>query len=457
MDNFVDFGAGGLSHPQVAVSEMTNQLNAKHVVVAGLGLSGQACLRFLMGQPVTLSAWDTRAEQTLPEGIDIPLTNGEPPKNYWDNVDLLVVSPGLALDHPQLQRASQQNVEIIGEIELFARFNQASVLGITGSNGKTTVTLLTTHILKACGINAVAAGNVGLPALDAMSLNPEAIVLELSSFQLETTHSLALVGATILNISDDHLDRHKTLAAYSDAKQRIYNHAQSALCWRDQQLTYPLPLMVDVIEFGQQAELHDFGLKNHWITWQGEPLVNLAEVKLVGLHNVLNIQAALGLAMLLGVDVRQAVAAVYTFEAVAHRCVPVSDKGGITWIDDSKATNVGATIAALQGLGAERRGKLVLIAGGDAKGAAVKALQPYFEQYVDELITLGRDGKQIGRLKQGSVHTESMQAAVIQAHQFARPGDIVLLSPACASLDMFKNYEHRAHAFIEAIASGDVC
>ena len=436
---------------------MSASLNAKRIVVAGLGLSGQACLRFLAGQPVQLSAWDTRTDQSLPAGIEVPLVLGEPPTGFWDTVDLVVVSPGLALDHPQLQAAAARDVVIIGEIELFARFNQAPVLGITGSNGKTTVTLLTTHILKTCGINAVAAGNVGLPALDTLALAPDVVVLELSSFQLETTQSLALAGATILNISDDHLDRHKTLAAYSEAKQRIYTHAQTALCWRDQQLTYPLPIMVEVVEFGQQSASEDFGVANNWITWQGQPVVDLAQVRLLGAHNILNIQAALGLAMLLGVTPEQAAIAVYQFEAVAHRCVPVSAKDGITWIDDSKATNAGATIAAIEGLGAERTGKLILIAGGDAKGADLSCLEPYFDQYIDELITLGRDGEQLARLKPGAVHTCSMTDAVAQAHTLAEPGDTVLLSPACASLDMFNNYEHRAQAFIDAIEKGVSC
>ncbi|QPG06285.1 UDP-N-acetylmuramoyl-L-alanine--D-glutamate ligase [Salinimonas marina] len=436
---------------------MSDQLNAKRIVVAGLGLSGQACLRFLTRQPVQLSVWDTRTDQALPEGLQIPLVLGEPPAGFWNDVDMVVVSPGLALNHPQLQIAAGQGVEIIGEIELFARFNQAPVLGITGSNGKTTVTLLTTHILNAFGINAVAAGNVGLPALDTLALAPEAVVLELSSFQLETTRSLALAGATILNISDDHLDRHKTLAAYSEAKQRIYSHAQTALCWRDQQLTYPLPIMVEVVEFGQQSATEDFGVSNNWITWQGQPVVDLAQVRLVGAHNILNIQAALGLAMLLGVTPEQAAPAVYQFEAVAHRCVPVSAKDGITWIDDSKATNAGATMAAIEGLGAGRTGKLILIAGGDAKGADLSCLKPYFEQYIDELVTLGRDGELLARLKPGAMHTRSMAEAVAQAHKLAAPGDTVLLSPACASLDMFNNYEHRAQVFVDAIEKGFSC
>ncbi|WP_232364509.1 UDP-N-acetylmuramoyl-L-alanine--D-glutamate ligase [Salinimonas lutimaris] len=433
---------------------MSLQLAGQRIVVAGLGISGQASIRFLLSQQAQLKVWDTRADAPVPDDITCPVVRGALPQGYWDDVTTLVVSPGIDLQHEGVQQAMTSEVEVIGEIELFARINTRPCLGITGSNGKTTVTLLLTHILNSCGIRAVAAGNVGKPALSTLDDDVDMVVLELSSFQLETTSSLALEGATLLNLSDDHLDRHKTMAAYSDAKQRIFNHATQALCWREQQLTYPLSLSVQVHEFGLADTADDFGFCNNMITWQGKPLLDISTVQLVGTHNILNIQAAIGLAMCAGVEASAAAAAVATFAPVAHRCVtlPTSDK--IRWIDDSKATNAGATIAALTGLGAGKTGRLILIAGGDGKGADFAVLTPYLHQYVDELITLGKDGPALAALKSGAYQVANMPEAVEQARALASPGDIVLMSPACASLDMFKNYVHRAEVFAQAVAGG---
>lgn len=430
---------------------MCSTVENKKLVVAGFGKSGQASAQFLIDNGLNFSIWDTRQDIAVPDWVTGPFYAGALPDDFWQDIDLAVVSPGLALSHPELQRAVAHDVELIGEIELFARYNQASVIGITGSNGKTTVTLLVTHILKAAGVDAVAAGNVGTPALSTLNAAPDWVVLELSSFQLETTHSLQLEAATILNISDDHLDRHKTLTAYSDAKQRIYNHASHALCWREQQVTYPLPLAVQVTEFGASRTDEDFGLNQNWVTWQGEKLLDINKVKLAGTHNILNIQAAIGLAMLAGVPAPTAAEAVYTFEPVPHRCVQVASHRDVSWIDDSKATNVGATLAAITGIGAQCAGKLILIAGGDAKGADLSLLRDALHAHVDTLITLGKDGPAIAALYPEAIQVETMQSAVEKAQSLACAGDTVLLSPACASLDMFDNYEHRAAVFKHAI------
>ncbi|MBD3586112.1 UDP-N-acetylmuramoyl-L-alanine--D-glutamate ligase [Salinimonas sp. HHU 13199] len=431
---------------------MRSTVENKNIVVAGFGKSGQASAQFLNDKGLNFSVWDTRQDIAIPDWVNGPFYAGELPDNFWQNIDIAIVSPGLALSHPELQRAVAHDVELIGEIELFARYNNASVIGITGSNGKTTVTLLVTHILKAAGMDAVAAGNVGTPALSTLNDAPDWVVLELSSFQLETTHSLQLEAATILNISDDHLDRHKTLTAYSDAKQRIYNHASHALCWREQQVTYPLPLAVEVTEFGASRSDDDFGLNDNWITWQGEKLLDVTRVKLTGTHNILNIQAAVGLAMLAGVPAAAAAEAVYSFEPVPHRCVQVASYNDVSWIDDSKATNVGATLAAITGIGAQCAGKLILIAGGDAKGADLSIMRDALHAHVDILITLGKDGPAIAALYPEAIQVETMHRAVEKAYDLACAGDTVLLSPACASLDMFDNYEHRAAVFKHAIS-----
>ena len=434
---------------------MCSTVENKNLVVAGFGKSGQASARFLIDKGLSFSVWDTRHDIAIPDWVNGPFYAGQLPDDFWQNTDIAVVSPGLALSHPELQRATAHGVELIGEIELFARYNQASVIGITGSNGKTTVTLLVTHILKAAGMNVIAAGNVGTPALSTLNNKPDWVVLELSSFQLETTHSLHLEAATILNISDDHLDRHRTLTAYSDAKQRIYNNATHALCWREQQVTYPLQLSVTVTEFGASATNDDFGLSDGWITWQGKKVLDISKVKLTGTHNILNIQAAIGLAMLAGVSTSAAAEAVYTFEPVPHRCVQIANHNDVRWIDDSKATNAGATLAAITGIRPQCSGKLILIAGGDAKGADLSVLSEALQAHVDTLITLGKDGPAIAAFSPDAIQVETMRTAVQQANKLASTGDIVLLSPACASLDMFENYEHRAGVFKDAVT--EVC
>ncbi len=425
--------------------------SAQHIVVAGLGVTGQACVRFLQAQNVKVSAWDTRENLNVPASIDVPVTLGEPPESFWSDVDMLILSPGINPQLPAVQKAASKNIEIIGDVELFARLNDVPAFGITGSNGKTTVTLLLTHILRENGKNVVEAGNVGTPVLDTLSMTLDAVVLELSSFQLETTSSLALKAGAILNISDDHLDRHGDMQRYLDAKQRIFQHCDTAVVWRGQAETRPTTPVNDIILYGLESAENGFGFTSNWITFEGEPVVNMQNVQLVGSHNVLNIQAALAMAKVAGVEPKQAAASVYRFTSAPHRCVEIALHRGIRWIDDSKATNVGATLAAIEGLGPDCEGNLILIAGGDAKGAEVSALSAAFSEHVSFVIALGRDGERIAALSPASAYVGSMSEAVALAYEKAVPGDIVLLSPACASLDMFDNYIHRAAVFAEAV------
>lgn len=430
---------------------MTTPLNAQHIVVAGLGITGQACVRFLLAQQASVKVWDTRDNAVIPADITVPVTLGKLPADYWQGVDMLVLSPGIALSVPAIADARDAGVEVIGEIELFARMNTTPALGITGSNGKTTVTLLVTHILQQAGKRVCAAGNVGTPALDTLSQHLDVVVLELSSFQLETTSSLSLKGACILNISDDHLDRHGTMASYTEAKQRIFAHASAAAVWRAQPETYPHNGSLPQVFYDIDASEQDFGLAHGWVTFNGEPVVDLSRVKLVGQHNVLNIQAALALANMAGVTPSQAAEAVYSFESAPHRCVEIARHDDVQWIDDSKATNVGATLAAIEGIGPQCHGQLILIAGGDGKGADLSALKSALLQYVSHVIGLGRDGQTICDLVPSSQYVNSMFDAVVAAHAIAEPGDVVLLSPACASLDMFNNYVHRGEVFANAV------
>ncbi|MBU2979417.1 UDP-N-acetylmuramoyl-L-alanine--D-glutamate ligase [Alteromonas sp. C1M14] len=431
---------------------MDEILAKQRIVVAGLGLTGQSVVRFLTGLGVTVSVWDTRAEAVVPSWITNPVTLGRVNEDFWTDIDMLILSPGISPSHPGVHLARQAGVEVMGDIELFARLSRTPLFGITGSNGKTTVTLLLTHILKTAGLKACAAGNVGQPVLDTLGEQWDALVLELSSFQLETTSSLSLKGGTILNISDDHLDRHGTIGDYAAAKQRIFLHCEHALVWRDHQECFPASPVSKVTGYGVESSNTEFGFSNNCITWQGKPVLNMVDVQLVGTHNVLNIQAALGLSLLAGVSMADACEGVKSFVPAPHRCVQISTRGGVHWIDDSKATNVGATLAALEGIGKQKTGKLFLIAGGDGKGADLSVLQSALLRYVDVVITLGKNGPDIAELFHDAHQVDDLPAAVNFAATHASSKDTVLLSPACASIDMFENYQHRATVFADAIA-----
>ncbi|CAM5210259.1 UDP-N-acetylmuramoyl-L-alanine--D-glutamate ligase [Alishewanella longhuensis] len=438
---------------------MQAKLTAKRIAVVGLGLSGLATVRFLLSKGVKPVLMDTRKqplglEQISPEKVD-GIYLGELDANRLAQMELIIVSPGLSIKHPALRFARLQGVEVIGDVELFARFNNKPVVAITGSNGKSTVTMLVEAMLKQSGIAAVAAGNIGLPVLDAITQPTTAVfVLELSSFQLDTTDNLQTLASANLNVSADHLDRYIDMAEYAAAKRRIFRHSQLAIYNAEDPLTKPnspqqeLALSLTVNQQGYGVVLQQ---QQPWLQVAGEPLLPLSEMSLFGEHNHFNALAAAALALAAGAN-REAIAqALRTFKGLPHRCELVAELGGVRWINDSKATNIGATQAALAGLRSSVAGKLILIAGGDAKGADVTELQAVLTQDVQELITLGQDGPAIAALKPGSKTVKTLQQAVRLAAELAKPGDMVLLSPACASLDMFKSYADRGEQFAKAV------
>lgn len=436
---------------------MTEQQRLPQYVIAGLGQTGLSCVRYLQQQGVQFKVWDTREDFLVTDGlateVNAQITCGDVPDDYWLDVKFLVLSPGIATDLPAVENAIQAGVAVIGDIELFALAVSHPVIGITGSNGKTTVTLLTTHILQQLGFNAVAAGNVGLPALDSLQQKPDISVLELSSFQLETIRSLKLVAGTILNISADHLDRHHSLAAYSEAKQRIFNQCKVAVVNRDDSHTMPVTAVASYITTGLLPAASDFGWQpaTQTITYNGKALLAMSDTSLVGLHNALNIQSALALVSTVSTDINAAAAAVKSFKPAPHRCTKIAEVAGVSFIDDSKATNIGATEAALSGLAGSLSGKLILIAGGDAKGANLSELSGALREHVDVVIALGRDGRILSQIAAQGKYVDSLEQAVQQAFSLAEPGDTVLLSPACASFDMFSSYKHRAEVFHKAV------
>ncbi|MEC8904334.1 MAG: UDP-N-acetylmuramoyl-L-alanine--D-glutamate ligase [Pseudomonadota bacterium] len=483
---------------------MSYNVREHSYVVGGLGVTGQACVRFLLQKQATVKAFDTRANFTLVTDPDSDIdtdmqafmaekvTCTALSEDYFDGVDTLVLSPGLALNIEQVALAQKCGVEVIGDVELFARLNASTsdatpakrVVGITGSNGKTTVTLLVNHLLKSCGVKSIEAGNVGRPVLEALQSDADVVVMELSSFQLETTSSLVLEAATVLNISDDHLDRHGTLEAYIDAKHRIFDNAKSAVVWRDGEFVAPYEQLItdakgiaasnavsdgesnaasneeslaskNIVEYGLGESTTGLAIASFdgddeqslYITFKGEKLIALSDIHLAGMHNVLNIMAALGICLQLGVSPALAVKHLHSFKAAPHRCVEIARVNDIRYIDDSKATNIGATVAALEGLAPTIQGKLILIAGGDAKGADIASLSPYLTKYVSHVFALGKDAHLFEKSFAHTTRVATMKDAVKAATRLAAPGDVVLLSPACASLDMFKNYMHRGDVF----------
>lgn len=439
------------------------------ITVLGFGLTGVSCARYLLSLGITPRIMDTR---THPPGFDQAPEIANACECHFGSLrreqllqsDLIIVSPGIDRRHPEIQATAEAGILMVSDIELFAWVVDVPVIGITGSNGKSTVTELTGHILKQSGFSPAVAGNIGIPVLDYLTAHKvyDCFVLELSSFQLELISSLKLRAATILNISSDHLDRYPDERAYAMAKQRIYQHTDLCVWNRDDKATQPLSHQEgrQNIQFGSSDTNSGFGLQHTdasiAITHDGVFLLDIEQLPIQGLHNALNVQAAIALVMALGVDSATAARGVQGFQSLPHRCQLIAEHAGVRWVDDSKATNPGATIAALRGLRPTVAGKLILIAGGDAKGADLAVLQPEL-LHVDVLITLGRDGAKIASLKQDAWSVNSLAEAVACAAKHAVTGSMVLLSPACASLDMFKNYQDRGFQFKAAVESHYAC
>ena len=424
----------------------------KKVVIIGLGMTGLSCVDFFMARGVTPRVMDTRVAPAgldkLPEAVERYV--GGLNENWLLTADLIVASPGIALAHPSVSAAADAGVEIVGDIELFCREAQAPVVAITGSNGKSTVTSLVGEMAKAAGMNVGVGGNIGLPALMLLDPERELYVLELSSFQLETTSSLRAVAATILNVTEDHMDRYPLgLQQYRAAKLRIYENARACIVNADDALTMPVRGADErCISFG--VDVGDYHLNRQqgetWLRVKGEKVLNVKEMKISGQHNYSNALAALALADAAGLPRASSLKALTTFTGLAHRFQLVLEHNGVRWINDSKATNVGSTEAALNGLHLD--GTLYLLLGGDGKSADFTPLSRYLTGDNIRLYCFGRDGAQLAALRPDvAVQTETMEQAMRQIAPQVVPGDMVLLSPACASLDQFKNFEQRGDIF----------
>jgi UDP-N-acetylmuramoylalanine--D-glutamate ligase len=446
----------------LAVNQNVIASNA-NTVVLGLGATGLSCAHYLHRCGESFTVVDTRAnppglEELMRDMPHVPVFLGEVPSAVVENAGELIVSPGLALDQPLVVKAVAAGVDVIGDIDLFVRNANAPVIGITGSNAKSTVTELVGQMARSAGLNVAVGGNLGTPALDLLSTDVELYVLELSSFQLERAVRLDLAVATVLNISEDHLDRHGNLPNYHRAKHRIFSGCHKAVVNKNDPLTTPLVAeSVGIISWRMsEPELGGFGLRieggEEYLCYQFDNLLPTQELGLLGRHNIANALAALAIGESAGLPREAMLTALRSFSGLDHRCQKVAEVGGISFINDSKGTNPGATEAALEGLGEGRN--IVLIAGGVGKGADFDQLRPTVTKHCKLLILIGEAAAELEASLAGCVSIQcaaSLDEAVSMAAASAADGDCVLLSPACASFDMFSGYQERGDAFVEAV------
>jgi UDP-N-acetylmuramoylalanine--D-glutamate ligase len=434
-------------------------------IVVGLGKSGLSLVRFLARQGLPFAVVDSRANPpelaTLREQFpQVDVRCGELDVEFLCRASELLVSPGMALATPALQQAAARGVKMSGDIELFARYAKAPIIAITGSNAKSTVTTLVGEMAVAAGKRVAVGGNLGTPALELLADDVELYVLELSSFQLETTAQLNAAVATVLNVSEDHMDRYSGLPAYHQAKHRIFRGAKHVVINRQDALSRPLLNQgVSSSTFGlNKPDFKTFGILaedgEKYLAYQFDKLLNVRELKVRGAHNQANALAALALGHAAGLPMAPMLTTLREFTGLEHRCQWLRELHGVSYYDDSKATNVGAALAAIQGLGADIDGKLLLVAGGDGKGADFSALRAPVAAHCRAVMLLGRDAELLAAALGDSVpllRVQNLEEAVLRAAELAQSGDAVLLSPACASLDMFKNYEQRGQLFAAAV------
>ena len=486
---------------KAGAKKIAAMLKDKNIVVVGLGLTGLSCVRFLQSHHITFAVNDSRSnplnEHALAEFTErypqVTLVLGRWDAQLISQADILLVSPGVDLATPIFQH-KKPSCQLWGDVELYCRLTDTPILAVTGSNGKSTVVSLLAHLGQSLGMNAQLGGNIGVPVLDHLTtednhlekisnkskLNKsdldknkliECLILELSSFQLESLTSMNAIAATVLNVSDDHLDRHLTMHNYQTIKLGIYQQCETAVINRDEAaLTQAISDFslnnANNISFGSDsAEIGHFGIdkfatdkgdERAFLMFGQQPLIAVDLLPIAGLHNALNCLAALALGYAAGWSLSGMVDNLTTFVGLPHRCQKIASDDEAIWINDSKATNVGATLAAINGLSQtmQPQQKLILIAGGEGKGADFSPLQVAINTHVDQLITLGKDGDKIAKLSKTAINVNNLDEAVLTANKLVKSykdQSYVLLSPACASIDMFPNYMVRGQAFVDAV------
>lgn len=438
-----------------------NAATTQRTIIVGLGATGLSVARYLAARHEPFVIADSRREPPALDALqgalrDVELHLGAFDPALFASADRLIVSPGVAVSEPAVARARACGAEVLGDIELFARQVRAPVVAVTGSNGKSTVTALVAEMARGAGLNVRVGGNLGTAALDLLAATePDLYVLELSSFQLETVESLAPAVAVVLNVSADHLDRYPNLGEYAAAKARIYRQAKVRVVNRNDPAVMAMSGQRQVLGFGlDEPGPEAFGLRvvddRIWLARGSACLLAEDELKMAGRHNTANALAALALGTGVGLSEQAMLAALRWFSGLEHRCQWVATCAGVRWYNDSKATNVGATVAALEGLD----GKIVLIAGGQAKGADFSPLREVLVHKARAVVLIGQDADLIEAGVGARIpcsHAADMREAVSVAAKLARAGDAVLLSPACASLDMYRDYRARGEAFVDAV------
>ena len=435
---------------------------SKVKAIIGTGITGLSVARFLAAQGQAFVLLDTRSnppnlEKVQQEFPNVSIVCCELDVDTLLACDEIIVSPGIAIATPAIERAKAAGISVVGDIELFVRAAKAPIVAITGSNTKSTVTTLVGEMAKTAGINVAVGGNLGTPALELLSDSVELYVMELSSFQLETVTKLNAKVATILNISADHLDRYENMRAYILAKLRVYFGAEHIVVNRKDVLTHPpLAAAVKPVYFGGNADFGGFGLiqdGEEFLAKNLTPLMATKELKIRGRHNVDNALAALALGDAAGIPMAAMLSTLKRFGGLRHRCEFVAEKDGVEFYNDSKGTNIGATLAAIQGLARDPQ-QLIVILGGEGKGQNFTELTPALRAINSKAVLIGRDAPVIAEAIGDAVeiiYADSMKDAVRKAFATANSGDAVLLSPACASFDMFKNYEDRGDQFCFAV------
>lgn len=438
-----------------------NNLKDKQILVVGLGKTGVSCLRYLVVCGARLKVVDSREQPPQADSVragqpEVEIETGRLEPNQIGTAELLVVSPGVDLREPLIRSAREQGIEVIGDIELFARAVAAPVVAVTGSNGKSTVTAMLGKMAEQAGLDCAVGGNFGTPALDLLDRQPQLYVLELSSFQLALCESLAPAAAAVLNVSPDHIDRHGSLAGYAAIKASVYTNAKTAVINGDDPL---------VAEMGQSCESRlvfrqsapgpgEYGLSESaeglWLAKGEEQLLPVSKLKVPGLHNAANALAALALGEAAGLDGEAMLAALEEFSGLPHRCQWVRERRGVDWYNDSKGTNVGAMLASLKGI----PGPIVLLAGGQSKGGDFTPVAPVMQDKGRAAVLFGEDAELIEVAIRDVVPVQragDLGDAVQRAADTAQAGDAVLLSPGCASFDMFTGYEQRGEVYMAAV------
>jgi UDP-N-acetylmuramoylalanine--D-glutamate ligase len=441
-----------------------NTISHKNCLIVGLGQTGLSCAQFLARRALSVAVMDTREQppalSTLQQDYpQVLIKTGGLDQAWLLQADMIVLSPGVDPRLPEIQAAAAAGIEIVGDIELFARYTQAPVVAVTGSNGKSTVTTLVALMAQLAGKEVLTGGNLGTPALDLLSETvPDFYILELSSFQLETVRSLNAFASVVLNVSPDHMDRYDSVEQYQQAKRKVFAGDGVMVINRDD------PVVSAMAESGriqigfsmQQSEGVDFGLLQHngetWLAEGNEPLLAVSQLKIAGSHNLANALAALALGSAMALPMPAMLSALQEFKGLPHRCRLVRVLNDVRWFNDSKATNVGACVAAIAGLAGS--GPIVLIAGGVGKDQDFSELSDSLKSAVRAVVLIGEDAKQIAAVVPASIsqtYAENITDAVKQAQQLAHAGDSVLLSPACASFDMFSGYAERGEKFEQAV------